>query len=574
MVVPSPSLEEHFEAGGAKRILTLDGGGVRSILSLGFLQRIERILRERHGHDPAFRLSDYFDLIAGTSTGSIIAALLAKGWLVEDVIQLYLRLADQVFSRRWWDLRSSNLRARVQPQELSKLLRDTLGADGTIGDPEQLRTGLLVMCKRIDTGSPWPISNNPKGRYFHPEPDGRVIGNRDYKLWQVVRASTAAPTFFQPEAFTIEAPVNGAQEPVRGQFIDGGVSPHNNPALQAYWLATLEGFGLRWPAGREQLLIISIGTGRIPVERKPGGLAAMQGITALSSLMEDCEALVESVMQGMGHCLTKPRWIDPEVRDLSPHAMVDQPHFSYARYDVKIFHDSKPSDGQDDEPYLQQLGLSAEQLARMREMDNANAKHQLLKLGRTAAEGKVLAEHFPRAFDRPAPSAAQTTAERPASPLQSTSRSKPAQQSPPTSAEQPRLAAEIKTYRKREGTEVTAIRLNLEVDSFTYRKWGGLQTCKAGDWIVDHKGSVHTVDADSFARTYKQVGPATYVKQGVVWAAPASCDGVIATLEGGTHYKQGDVLVWNDKELKDGYAIRKDIFDTLYEPAPLPTQDE
>ena len=560
MVVHAPSLEEHFAAGGPKRILTLDGGGVRGIISLGFLQRIERILRERHGHDPAFRLSDYFDLIAGTSTGSIIAALLAKGWLVEEVIQLYLRLADQVFSRRWWDPRSGILRPRYHPHDLTRLLRDCLGADGTIGDPVQLRTGLLVMCKRIDTGSSWPISNNPKGRCFHPTPGGRVIGNRDYKLWQVVRASTAAPTFFQPEAITIATPVKAGQEPVRGHFIDGGVSPHNNPALQAYWLATLEGFGLRWPAGREQLLIISVGTGRIPVERKPGWLAAMQGITALSGLMDDCAALVESVMQGMGHCLTKPRRIDPEVRDLSPHEMVNQPRFSYARYDVKIFHDPDPRDGQDDEPYLQQLGLGGEQLARMQKMDHPKAKDQLLELGRTAAAEKVLADHFPAAFDLNLASDGRAT-------------SSPAQQSPPTSAEQPRLAAPLKPYRKREGTEVTAIRLNLEVDAFTYHKWGGLQTCKGGDWIVEHKGNVHTVDADAFARTYKQVGPTTYAKQGVVWAAPASCDGVIATLEGGTHYKQGDVLVWNDKEGKDGYAIRKDIFDTLYEPAPAPAQD-
>lgn len=135
-----------------------------------------------------------------------------------------------------------------------------------------------------------------------------------------------------------------------------------------------------------------------------------------------------------------------------------------------------------------------------------------------------------------------------------------------------KLVGEIKPYRKREDTEVTAIRLNLEVESFTYRKWGGLQTCKGGDWIVDRNGNVHTVDATSFASTYKQIGPATYVKQGVVWAAPASCDGVIATKEGGTHYKQGDFLVWNDKECKDGYSIRKEIFETLYEPAPAPTQ--
>lgn len=135
------------------------------------------------------------------------------------------------------------------------------------------------------------------------------------------------------------------------------------------------------------------------------------------------------------------------------------------------------------------------------------------------------------------------------------------------------LASEVRTYRKREGTTVTAIQLNLDVRSFTYYKWGALQTCKAGDWIVDRNGSVHTVAAESFARTYKQIGPATYVKQGVVWAAPASCDGAIATQEGATHYQKGDFLVWNDKERNDGYAIKKDVFDALYELAPDPERE-
>jgi hypothetical protein len=136
----------------------------------------------------------------------------------------------------------------------------------------------------------------------------------------------------------------------------------------------------------------------------------------------------------------------------------------------------------------------------------------------------------------------------------------------------PPLAEAIRTYRQRKGTEVLAIQLNLDLEAFTYRKWGGLQTCRSGDWIVERNGSVHTVAADTFARTYKQVGPATYVKQGVVWAAPASRAGAIATLEGVTHYEEGDFLVWNDKERHDGYAIAKGIFASLYEPAPGPVE--
>lgn len=562
MAVPIPTLEEHFEASGPKRILALDGGGVRGILSLGFLRQIESLLRSRHGNDPAFRLCHYFDLIAGTSTGSIIAALLAQGWSVEEVIIRYLDLADQVFARRWWDWRRGVLRPRYRPRELADLLRRTLGADCRLGDQDLLRTGLLVMCKRLDTGSPWALSNNPRGPYFHPKPNSPVVANRDYRLWQVVRASTAAPTFFQPERIQIASAGQRNQKAVSGTFVDGGVSPHNNPALQAFWLATLQGFGLRWPMGKDQLLIISVGTGRTPVRRQAGWIAAQQGVTALQSLMDDCAALVESLMQGMGHCLNPPRRIDPEVGTLSPHELVAEPRFSYARYDVKLHHDPNPRDHQDDEPYLNELALSERQLARMRQMDNPKPKHLLLRLGRAAAQGKVLAEHFPPAFDLPQRSPAPSGS--PASPI-----ALPTPAPPP-----PELAGDRKTYRKRKGTEVTAIRLNLDLDGFTYHKWGAQQTCKGGDWIVEHNGSVHTVDATTFARTYKQVGPATYVKQGVVWAAPARTDGAIPTLEGQTHYKQGDFLVWNDKDGKDGYAIRKDVFESLYELVPAGDQAE
>ncbi|MEY3463816.1 MAG: hypothetical protein RLZZ468_1594, partial [Cyanobacteriota bacterium] len=95
-------LTSRLRAPGPKRILSLDGGGIRGILTLGILERIEALLRQRHGNDPGFRLCDYFDLIAGTSTGSIVAALLAQGASVSEAIELYRRLAATVFTRRWW----------------------------------------------------------------------------------------------------------------------------------------------------------------------------------------------------------------------------------------------------------------------------------------------------------------------------------------------------------------------------------------------------------------------------------------------------------------------------------------
>ena len=89
--------QQHLDpATGPKRILSLDGGGIRGILTLQFLDTIEQKLRART-NDPALVLSDYFDLIGGTSTGSIIAAGLACGMTVDQLKKLYTNIGASVF---------------------------------------------------------------------------------------------------------------------------------------------------------------------------------------------------------------------------------------------------------------------------------------------------------------------------------------------------------------------------------------------------------------------------------------------------------------------------------------------
>ena len=57
-----------------------------------------------------------------------------------------------------------------------------------------------------------------------------------------------------------------------------------------------------------------------------------------------------------------------------------------------------------------------------------------------------------------------------------------------------------------------AVQLDLETDGLTCQKWGGAQTCKADDWMVNNDGNVYTVDRDTFARTYGAVSPGIYEK--------------------------------------------------------------
>ena len=121
-------------------------------------------------------------------------------------------------------------------------------------------------------------------------------------------------------------------------------------------------------------------------------------------------------------------------------------------------------------------------------------------------------------------------------------------------------------YIKRSGTPVIAVQLNFDTDGFTYRKWGGIQTCKPGDWIVNNGGDVYTVDRETFERTYRADGLGTFRKVTPVWAEVAERDGVIRTREGVTHYKVGAYVVFNDAEGKDGYAVDRESFEKMYQP--------
>jgi hypothetical protein len=124
----------------------------------------------------------------------------------------------------------------------------------------------------------------------------------------------------------------------------------------------------------------------------------------------------------------------------------------------------------------------------------------------------------------------------------------------------------LQEYRRKKRTSVTAVRLDLDTEGFTYRKWGGAQRCKRGDWLVNNQGDVYTVDGETFDRTYRMVSPGVYEKDAPVWAERAETSGAIETKEGSTSYKAGDYRVFNDPDGKDGYAMTSATFDSLYEP--------
>lgn len=380
--------DEHYQDSGPKRILTFDGGGLRGILSLAMLKQVENILRDRHAADDSFRLCHYFDLIAGTSTGSVIAAGLAKGMTVDEIIRSYTRLGEKVFRKTW--LRDGVLRAEYDEKPLTTELQNIFGIDTKMCD-ESIQTGLLVVTKRIDSGSPWPISNNPKGRYYTQEPNSSTIPNGEYPLWSVVRASTAAPTFFQSERIEI-AKGDDTHDAMVGDFIDGGVSPHNNPALQAVMYTTLGGYNVNWQAGADNLLVVSFGTGMGMVDREISRVEAANGIAALESLMDDNASLVETLLQWVSSSPTASE-IDSELGDLNGDLLGGREVMSYLRYNIPLTSE-----------YLnEQLStdLTFEQARDVAALDSPRNMPILQIIGNEIGKIIIKPEHFPASFDLP-----------------------------------------------------------------------------------------------------------------------------------------------------------------------------
>ncbi|MFJ4452713.1 hypothetical protein ABH905_003021 [Pseudomonas frederiksbergensis] len=120
-------------------------------------------------------------------------------------------------------------------------------------------------------------------------------------------------------------------------------------------------------------------------------------------------------------------------------------------------------------------------------------------------------------------------------------------------------------YRHKPDQYITAVRLDLDTPGFAYRKWGAEQFCKPGDWLVNNAGETYTVDAEVFPRTYRQLAPGMYIKSTPVWAEIAREGGSVQTKEGQSHYQAGDYVVFNDEKGLDGYCIKAERFNAMYE---------
>jgi hypothetical protein len=365
-----------------KRILALDGGGIRGVFTLQILAKIEELFRAEQ-NKPDLVLGDVFDLIAGTSTGAIIAALLSWGMPVDEIEELYEDHSPEMFAKGSW---TQQWKSKYKPEAIARFFRERFTeADGVtpaLLGTKRLKKSLLIVMRNGSTGSPWPVCNNPDAKYnVRVLEDGtpNLQCNLDIPLWQLLRASTAAPTYFPPEEITL-----GGQTHL---FMDGGMTPYNNPALIAVLMATLPRFQIAWPAGRELLHVVSAGTG-LARARLPGKAAS--AINILDHIRYIAPALIGSVAaeqdllcRVMGDCVHGTVW-DSEVGALEIPTLWNgrEQKFTYARYD-------QPLDAT--HPKIKQLPGGQAQL------DNLKLIPLLREIGRDYANEHVRKEHlYPR----------------------------------------------------------------------------------------------------------------------------------------------------------------------------------
>ena len=288
------------------------------------LARIESLLREKSGQDD-FVLADYFDFIAGTSTGAIIGTGLSLGMAVSDIRSFYLDSSREMFEKASVLRR---FRYKYEDKKLSQKLRDVFGGDTTLGS-DRLKTLLMMVMRNATTDSPWPISNNPFAKFNQRElPDC----NLNIPLWQLVRASTAAPVFFPPEVVQV-----GEQEFI---FVDGAATTYNNPAFQAFLMATVEPFNLNWPTGEDKILLVSIGTGTNPKADTNLQASDMNllyiGASLPMALIYAALNEQDFLCRVFGKCLAGDP-LDLEIGDLiGKQGPVRPKLFSYLRYNAEL----------------------------------------------------------------------------------------------------------------------------------------------------------------------------------------------------------------------------------------------
>lgn len=276
----SRRVRQPWPDGKVFKILSLDGGGIKGIYSAQFLARCEQELTTGKP------LASYFDMIAGTSTGGIIALGLALGYSTSDILDFYTNDGRRIFPPlptarigRWWRGFSWLFRPHLDHRELEEALKLRFG-NRSLGEA----TTRVVI----------PAFMVPKTEIAVFKTDHHSDFRNDYKTraWEVARATSAAPTYLKGHEHTPSGRI----------FIDGGVWA-NNPVMVAL-VDVLSAYDI----SPDQIDILSIGTGNPPFELRPkaalgGAVSWRAAIKAAMFLTTDNATAQAKLLLGPDKCL-------------------------------------------------------------------------------------------------------------------------------------------------------------------------------------------------------------------------------------------------------------------------------
>jgi patatin-like phospholipase len=371
-----------------KRLLSIDGGGLCGLIPAEALILIEKQLDDLTGKQ--LPLCDRFDLIGGTSTGAILAAGLCLGMKASDLRDFYLKFGKEIFTKVFLPIRFWH---SYPSEPLERRLKDKFGESTNLGSPK-LRTNILIVAKNASLGTTWFFTNNPKGKYFGT--------NAALPLWQIVRASSAAPTYFPPQKIAI--PDEQAQVH-NYEFVDGGVSSYNNPSLQVFLEATDPQYRYGWPTGTDQLLLLSLGTGFNSItidEGKASGYNLLDWARySVQGLLGDANLQQNVLMHLIGEHPTGPVVTSAAERDavratgapgddalaFMDNGLGAKKLLTYQRITVSLTR--KRLDG---------LGLNDVDPAKVRELDAADQIDNMQRVGAAVAKEQVKMETLKQFF--------------------------------------------------------------------------------------------------------------------------------------------------------------------------------
>ena len=220
------SVDDKLDKAAPHRLLALDGGGIRGVMTLEILREIERMLQTGARTRRFVRARRLLRLHRRHQHRRDHRDVPSLGWRVSSILDFYVEARARRCSIKASLLK--RFRYKFEDEKLAAMLKEEIGADTTLGRRDSCRTLLLLVMRNATTDSPWPISNNPRAKYNDP---ARADSNLE-------SAALAARARQHRGADLFPARDDPGRRSSRFVFVDGGVTMYNNPAFQLFLMAT------------------------------------------------------------------------------------------------------------------------------------------------------------------------------------------------------------------------------------------------------------------------------------------------------------------------------------------------